>query len=474
VTTRTQSPDEQTLARLKEAVGPKGFIEEASQLAPYLVELRDLYRGATPLMLMPATTQEVARVVAICAETRTGIVPQGGNTGLVGGQIPKAGEILLSLKRMKRIRAIDPANDTITAEAGCILADVQARAAEADRLFPLSLGAEGSCTIGGNISTNAGGTNVLRYGTARDLVLGLEAVLPDGRVFDGLKGLRKDNTGYDLKQLFIGAEGTLGVITAAVLKLFPKPRAQAAAFVGLARIESAVALLALARARSGDQVTAFELMSRRALEFVLKHAPGARNPLSAPHAWYLLVELSSAGTSETLRATLERVLEEGLEQKRLDDAALAESEAQRQALWRLRAALPEVQKYEGGSIKCDVAVPVSAVPALIARAAAAVEARLPGVRPVPFGHIGDGNVHFNMSQPAGMDKAAFLAHWDELAGEVHSIALALGGTISAEHGVGQMRREEIARVKDAVSLDLMRALKLMFDPKGIMNPGKVL
>jgi FAD/FMN-containing dehydrogenase len=423
---------------------------------------------------MPATTAEVARVVAICADSATGLVPQGGNTGLVGGQIPMAGEILLLLKRMNRIRALDLANDTVTAEAGCILAAVQERAAEADRLFPLSLAAEGTCTIGGNISTNAGGNAVLHYGTARDLVLGLEVVLPDGRVFDGLKGLRKDNTGYDLKQLFIGAEGTLGVVTAAVLKLFPCPNAQVTAFLGLENVESAIALLSLARARSGDQVTAFELMPRRGLDFLLKHLPGARDPLGAKYPWYVLLELSSGEPAESLRDTLERLLQEGVEQKLLQDAVLAESEAQRQALWRLRDSLSEVQKHEGGSIKCDIAVPVSAVPTFIARATAAVEARLPGIRPVPFGHVGDGNVHYNLSQPEAADKAAFLARWDELAALVHGEALALGGTISAEHGVGQMRRDEVARVKDKVALDLMRTLKRALDPQGIMNPGKVL
>jgi FAD/FMN-containing dehydrogenase len=473
MTAGTRKPASDVLARLKEAVGPKGFLAEPADMAPFLVELRDLYRGATPLVVMPATTEEVARVVSICAESGTGIVPQGGNTGLVGGQIPQ-GEILLSLKRMNRIRSVDPLSDTITAEAGAILADVQARAAEADRLFPLSLGAEGSCTIGGNIATNAGGTNVLRYGTARDLVLGLEVVLPDGRVFDGLKSVRKDNTGYDLKQLFIGAEGTLGVITAAVLKLFPRPRAQAAAFLGLAEVESTTALLALARALSGEEVTAFELISRRGLDFVLKHVPGARDPLSGRHAWYVLIELSSSEASEGVHARLERVLEEGMARNLLQDAAIAESEAQRLGLWRLRESLPEVQKREGGSIKCDIAVPVACVPAFIKRATAEVEARLPGIRPVPFGHVGDGNVHFNLSQPDGMDKAAFLARWEEIAGLVHAVALTLGGSISAEHGVGVMRRDEIARVKDKTALDLMRALKHALDPKGIMNPGKVI
>jgi len=469
-----RSPTAAVLARLKEAVGQKGFIDDQAAMAPYLVEGRDRFRGATPLIVMPATTEEVARVVRICAETATGLVPQGGNTGLVGGQIPKEGEVLVSLKRMNRIRALDPANDTVTAEAGCILAAVQARAAEADRLFPLSLAAEGSCTIGGNLSTNAGGTNVLRYGTARDLVLGLEVVLPDGRVFDGLKGLRKDNTGYDLKQLFIGAEGTLGVITAAVLKLFPRPRAQAAAFLGLARVEHAISLLTLARALSGDQVTAYELMSRRGLDFVLKHLPGARDPLGARYPWYVLLELSSGEAADTLRATLERLLEDAHAHNLVEDAVLADSEAQRLALWRLRDSLSEIQKHEGGSIKCDISVPVSAVPQFIARATAAAETLVPGIRPVPYGHIGDGNVHFNLSQPEAADKAEFLARWDELSEIVHGVALALGGSISAEHGVGLMRRAEIARVKDTVTLDLMRALKAALDPKGIMNPGKVL
>ncbi len=468
-------PSAAALARLKAAVGEGGWIEDADATAPYLVEPRGLYRGRTPLVLRPARREAVAAVVAICAEEGIALVPQGGNTGLVGGSVPfaRGDEVVLNLGRMNRIRALDPDNDTITVEAGCVLADIQRAAAEADRLFPLSLGAEGSCQIGGNLSTNAGGTGVLRYGSARDLVLGLEVVLPDGSLWDGLRALRKDNTGYDLKQIFLGAEGTLGVITAAVLKLFPRPRDVQTAFAGVPSVAAAVALFRHARAASGEAVTACELMPRIGLDFVLRHIPGTRDPLSGRHAYYVLLELSGFDRAGRLRETMETILGEAAESELVEDATVAADEGQARALWRLRESLSEAQRPEGGSIKHDIAVPLSRVADFIAEADAAVAAALPGIRPVPFGHLGDGNIHYNLSQPEGMDADAFLARWDAFNRIVHDIAVRMGGSFSAEHGIGRLRRGALVRYKSAVEVAMMRRLKAAFDPKGIMNPGKI-
>jgi FAD/FMN-containing dehydrogenase len=422
-------------------------------------------------LLKPASTGDVAAIVKICADTRTPLVPQGGNTGLVGGQIPN-GEVLLSLKRLNRVRAIDCDNNTLTVEAGCILADVQRAAGDADRLFPLSLSAEGSATIGGTISTNAGGTNVLRYGNARDLVLGLEAVLPDGRVWDGLRGLRKDNTGYDLKQLFIGAEGTLGVVTAAVLKLFPRPRTRETALVAVTSVEAAVALLHRMQSASGGSVTGFELMPQIGLGFVVKHIPGSRAPFAVEHPWVVLIELTSPARTSALRSALEETLsaESG---SQVRDAVIARNEREADEFWRLRDSMSEAQKPEGGSIKHDVSVPVSRIATFLTEASMAVEAAEPGVRVVAFGHLGDGNIHFNLSQPAGGQKEAFLARWQALSDIVHAIVARHHGSISAEHGLGIMKRDEITRYKSAVEIDLMRQIKRTLDPLGIMNPGKV-
>jgi D-lactate dehydrogenase (cytochrome) len=463
------------IARFARIVGERHAITDAREQQPYLVELRDLYQGRTPVVLRPGSTAEVAEILALASATGTAIVPQGGNTGLVGGQVPRAAgdEVVLSLKRLDRIREIDAASNTMTCEAGVILQKAQEAAAGSDRLFPLSLGAEGSCTIGGNLSSNAGGTGALAYGVARDLVLGLEVVLADGRILHGLNKLKKDNTGFDLKNLFIGAEGTLGVITAAVLKLFPMPRSREAAFVGLASPEAALALFALAEERAGGSVTGFELMSRMGLEFVLRHGPGTRDPLAEQHAWYVLIELSSAAR-EGLRAAMEDVLGAALESGTIEDAAIADSLDQARGFWRMRELLAEIQKEEGGSIKHDVSVPVSAVPELIAEGVAAVEALIPGCRPIPFGHLGDGNIHFNISQPIGADKATFLARWDEVNALIHGVVVRLGGSISAEHGIGQLKRHLLAEVKDPIAYDLMRTLKRTLDPKGILNPGKVL
>jgi FAD/FMN-containing dehydrogenase len=461
------------LARFGKIVGDKYAVTDPQTLAPYLVEHRGLYRGTTPLLLRPGSTAEVAEILKLANETKTPIVPQGGNTGLVGGQIPFDGEILVSLGRLDRIREIDTASNTMTCDAGVVLAKAQEAAANADRLFPLSLGAEGSCTIGGNLSTNAGGTAAIVYGTARDLVLGLEVVLADGRILNGLNKLKKDNTGYDLRHLFVGAEGTLGIITAAVLKLFPRPRAVETAFVGLHSPKAALDLLNLAQERAGASITSFELIPRIGIEFDLRHGANCRDPLGAPHAWYALVELSSQA-QEGLREVMEDILATGIERELVEDAVLAESLDQANMFWHLRTQLSETQKPEGGSIKHDVSVPVAAVPDFIAEACAAVEAMVPGCRPVPFGHLGDGNVHFNVSQPVGANAAQFLARWDEMNAIVHGIVGKYRGSISAEHGIGKLKRDLLPQVKDPVALDVMRALKRMFDPNNILNPGKVL
>lgn len=462
------------IERLKEICSPSHVLTEAQDLAPLLEERRGLYKGRASALIKPANTEEVASVVRLAAETRTPIIPMGGNTGLVGGQITEDERtILLSLDRMNRIREMDAANNTMTVEAGVTLQRAQEEADKANRLFPLSLASEGTCQIGGNLSTNAGGTAVLRYGNARDLVLGLEVVLADGRIWNGLRGLRKDNTGYDLKQLFLGSEGTLGIITAAVLKLFPKPTARAVGFAAVKDVDAAVALLHFMEEKSGGAVTSFELVPRIGVEFVTRHIEGARDPLGKPSPWYVLVELSSGGESPALADTLTNALGQALEKDLATDAVIAQSEAQAEELWALRENLSDVQREEGGSIKHDISVPVSKMPIFMHRALEAVTKELPGIRPVPFGHIGDGNVHFNLSQPEGMDKAAFLEKWDHFNRIVHGIAVELNGSISAEHGVGQLKRDEIAALKSPVEMDLMRALKRTLDPEGILNPGKV-
>lgn len=463
------------LNRFRDIVGPKGWVSDPDILAPHLVEPRDIYSGITPLMLRPANTEEVAAIVKLARETGTKLVPQGGNTGLVGGSIPFMGndEIIVSLQRMNKIRSLDPLNDTITVEAGCVLAQVQQAAREADRLFPLSIGSEGSCTIGGNLSTNAGGNAVLRYGNTRDLALGLEVVLADGQVWDGLRGLRKDNTGYDLKDLFIGGEGTLGIITAAVLKLHPLPRALATAFAAVPDPAKAIDLLALAKSASGGQVTGFELISRLSLDFALKHNPGTNDPLAERSPWYVLMEFSSGRDDGAIGETLEAVLADGYEKGLVTDAAIAQSDSQRAAFWKLRELLSNSQRPEGGSIKCDISVPVSRMAEFIDLATRAVEAHIPGVRVVTFGHIGDGNVHFNSSQPLGWERAKFMALWDDVHQIVHDIAHGMKGSISAEHGVGRMKIDEIVHYKSPVEIEMMRRIKRAFDPDNILNPGKV-
>ena len=463
------SPD--IIARLTQIVGANNAITDPAEQEGYLVEERGLYHGHTPLVLRPGSVAEVAAILRLANETKTPIVPQGGNTGLVGGQVPHGGEVLLSLKRLDRIREVDATSNAMTCEAGVVLAKAQAAAADVDRLFPLSLGAEGSCTIGGNLSTNAGGTSALAYGVARDLVLGLEVVLADGQIWHGLNKLKKDNTGYDLKHLFMGAEGTLGVITAAVLKLFPRPRAVETAFIGLPSPRAAIALLNLVQERTGGAATSFELIKSLGLELALRHGRGVRDPLPSKHPWYVLLQLSSQ--SAGLRAVMEDVLAAAAERGLIEDATIAESLDQAKAFWHIREILPEVQKPEGGSVKHDVSVPIALVPQFLEQADAAVEKLIPGVRPVPFGHIGDGNIHYNVSQPVGADKEAFLARWYEVNAVVDDVVAKLGGSISAEHGIGVMKRDLLPGVKDPVALNLMRTFKRTLDPNNILNPGKV-
>jgi FAD/FMN-containing dehydrogenase len=452
---------------LGEIVGAGNVLTAPEDTKPYFTDWRRQYSGTAECVVRPASTREVAAVMALCARDAIAVVPQGGNTGLVGGSVPtgQRREIVLSLNRLNRIRAIDVLNDTATVEAGCVLAAVQRAAEEAGRLFPLSLAAEGSCQIGGNLSTNAGGVNVLRYGTAREQVLGLEVVLPDGRVWDGLRALRKDNTGYDLKQLFLGAEGTLGIITAAVLRLFPRPTATATAWIALDSPRAAVELLALLRERIGDRLSAFELISRACLEAVLAHSPEVQDPLDAVHPWYVLAEFGDSGATDLLRERVESVLGDSAERGALRDAAIAQSLEQTRGLWRIRETIPEAQFT---NVKHDISVPVSAIPQFIDQTGQALATAFPGVQIYCFGHAGDGNLHYNVGSEALMPRR------EEVSRIVYDTLDAFGGSISAEHGLGQLKREEILRHKDPLELELMRALKRTLDPKGLMNPGKVL
>src|SRR4051812_11323861 len=460
------------IAEFRAIVGDKYAVTDAADIAPYVTEERDLFHGRSPLVLRPGSTAEVSAICKLASAHKIALVPQGGNTGLVGGQTPHNGEVVVSLRRLDKIRDIDTASNTMTCEAGVVLQIAQQRASEVDRLFPLSLGAEGSCTIGGNLSTNAGGTTALAYGVAREMALGLEVVLADGRVLNGLSKLKKDNTGYDLRNLFIGAEGTLGIITAATLKLFPKPRAIETAFVGLQSPTNALKLLSISQNEAAGTLTSFELLSEVAVDFSIRHGIDIRDPLASKYPWYVLMELSSP--RDDARSTLEATLKKGLEDGVVDDAFIAANLSQRQAFWKLRDEMSAAQKPEGGSIKHDVSAPVAAVPEFIAQADAAVVKLIPGSRPVPFGHLGDGNIHYNVSQPTGVDTAGFLARWHEVNAVVFDIVLRMGGSISAEHGIGVLKRDELPAVKDKVAIELMRGIKAMLDPLGIMNPGKVL
>lgn len=450
-------------------VGEAHAIRNVGEMAGYMKEQRDLWMGKSPLVVRPGSTAEIAAIMKLATQSKTPIVPQSGNTGLVGGGVPfeMGTEILLSLDRMTKVLEVDAADNTMTVQAGATLKTVQDAADAVGRLFPLSLASEGSCRIGGNLSTNAGGLNVLAYGNARDLCLGLEVVLPDGRIWNGLRHLRKDNTGYDLKNTFIGAEGTLGIITAAVLKLWPRPQTRETGFIALPSPQAAVDLLSLMREMSGNRVVAFELMPRIGMDFTVKHM-GIADPLTERSPWYALTELADppAGCLATI---LEAALERGL----VTDATLAQSESQRQALWNIREMMPESQKHEGGSIKHDVSVPVSKIPQFIAEATAAVNSFMPAARVMSFGHMGDGNMHFNVTQPEGMEKKAYLACWEGMNAAVFAVVHKFGGSISAEHGIGRLKIGHMAEIKSAVELGMMRDLKRLYDPLNIMNPGKV-
>lgn len=469
-------PDPKTLGELKAAVGAGSWLDSPDSVEPYVSDFRRLYHGATPLVLLPRTVAEVAQILRICNREEVGVVPHGGNTSYCGGATPDetGSQIVLCLRQLNRVRQTDAANYSMVIEAGCTLAEAQAAAREADRLFPLSLGSEGTAQIGGNLSTNAGGTAVLRYGMMRDLVLGLEVVLADGRVLNGLKSLRKDNTGYDVKSLFVGAEGTLGVITAACLKLFPRSADTATALVGIDSPQRALDLLARLRTAAGDQVTSFELMPRLAVELTVKHVPNVANPLDQNSPWYLLIELSSPNPHQDLLTLLTATLEAAAERNAIVDAMLATSIAQAHAMWKLRESVPEAQRRHGASLKHDVSVPVSAIPILIEEGSALVHRLAPEGDVIAYGHAGDGNLHFNVSQKPDTDIKSFMARGPVLELAVFDLVESLGGSISAEHGIGRLKAAEFARRVDPVELDVMRELKRALDPKGIMNPGKVL
>jgi FAD/FMN-containing dehydrogenase len=470
------SPD--LVARFAAIVGAQHALTDPDQQLPYLREWRDMYEGRASVVLRPSSTEEVSKILALANEHGVPVVPQAGNTGLVGGQVPMHGEVLLSVGRLKRVRTIDPQGFTMTVEAGLTLAGAQAAADDANRLFPLSLPSEGTCQIGGNLGTNAGGVGVLAYGNTRQLVLGLEVVLADGRVWNGLNRLKKDNTGYDLRDLFIGSEGTLGVITAAVLKLFPKPAEKATAFVALPDLDSALALFSLGQEIAGTSFTAFEVMARIVLETVVKHVQGARNPFPGPfpgpHPWYALLETSGLKADGSAERLLTETLTTASERSIITDAVIASSLMQARDFWRLRESYSEAQKPLGGSVKNDVSVPVAAIPEFIRRADAAMQRICPGARPIPISHFGDGNIHYNIAQPEGMARDKFMALWHDMVHAVHEVVLDLNGSISAEHGIGVMKRAELAQAKGPVAMDLMRKIKAAFDPKGILNPGKVL
>ncbi|MDR3326434.1 MAG: FAD-binding oxidoreductase [Rhodospirillaceae bacterium] len=455
-------------------VGKHGIITDSSEMFPYLEEERGIFHGRSIAVVCPSSVSEISSVVRLCASQNVGIVPQGGNTGLCGGAIPSSGtEIILSLSRLNKIRAIDPINFTITVDSGVVLETIQKVASDVECLFPLSFPSEGSAQIGGIISTNAGGVGVLRYGNARDLVMGLEVILPDGEIWDGLLGLRKDNTGYDLKQLFVGSEGTLGVITAAVLKLFPKPRDIQTAFCALSSLDAVISLFSQFRVFSNDQISAFELISRICLDMTIAHTQDVIDPFVEHYDWYILIELSSSRDDECLSDRFNNLLSFAIEKGYIADAVIASSYKQQRALWHIRESIPEAQKSEGGSIKHDVSVPISVVPDFIRQASLAVETAMAGIRVVAFGHVGDGNIHFNLSQPIGADRKSYLSQWDRMNRIVHDLVIKMNGSISAEHGIGQLKRKELEYYKAPLALALMKRIKASIDPNGLMNPGKI-
>jgi D-lactate dehydrogenase (cytochrome) len=467
---------ESLLEQIRAAVGPAGCLDQPADIAPYLVDFRGLFRGRAAAVVLPRSTQEVSAVLRICNEKRIGVVPHGGNTSYCGGATPDASgtQIVLAMKRMNRIRSVDPLDHAITVEAGCVLAQVQEAADAAERLFPLSLGSEGSCQVGGNLATNAGGTAVLRYGMMRDLVLGLEVVLADGRVLDGLKRLRKDNTGYDLRHLFIGSEGTLGIITAACLKLFPKPVEHATAIAAVKNPGAAIELLAALRAASGDTVTTFELIPRLAVELTTRHIAGVSDPFGRPHDWYVLIELTSSRAGSGLDTVLEDRLADATARGEVLDAALAQSVRQRESMWRMRESIPEAQRHAGASIKHDVSVPISAIAEFIERGSRWIAQHVPEGQLIAYGHLGDGNLHFNIQQRPATNAQEFLGRAEAAHRAIHDLVAGYGGSFSAEHGIGQLKLGELQRYKDATALALMRQIKHTLDPRGILNPGKVL
>ena len=470
-------PAPSTLADLRAVVGTTGALDASADTAPYVEDFRGLYHGATPLVLLPSSVEEVARILAICDRDAVAVVPQGGNTSYCGGATPHehGAEIVIAMRRLNRIRSVDAANDSMIVEAGCTLAAAQDAARKAGRLFPLSLGSEGSAQIGGNLSTNAGGTAVLRYGMMRDLTLGLEVVLADGRILRSLQPLRKDNTGYDWKSLFIGAEGTLGVITAAALKLFALPADTATALAAVPSPSAALDLLMRLRERFGETVSSFELMPRRAIELTVRHVDGVANPLADESApWFVLVEIGASRAIADPTARLAEALASAADAAIVSDAMLATSATQAHAFWKLRESVPEAQRRHGASLKHDLSVPVSAVPRLIELGTALIDRLAPDGETIAYGHVGDGNLHFNVSQRPGADRATFLARQAPLQTAMYDLTMSLGGSFSAEHGIGRLKVEELERRADPVELELMRALKRTLDPKGIMNPGKVL
>lgn len=464
------------ISRLKQIVGDTHVLTAQDDMTPYLLDYRGRFVGTGLAVVRPATTEEVAAIVRLCAMHDVAIVPQGGNTGLVGGSIPyHKNELVISLSRMNAIRSVDADNFTMTVEAGCVLQTIQQAARDAGLYFPLSLASEGSCRIGGTIAANAGGILTIRYGNTRDLVLGLEVVLADGMVWNGLRRLRKDNTGYDLKQLFIGSEGTLGIITAAVLKLYPDPGHRETFFAATDNLDHVIALLSFMRARFGDTLLAFELIGKNGLDFALTYNTQIRRPIEAETEWYILAELSCGkNDDDRIRQSLEHALAEAFEQGWITDGTLAQNETQRSMFWTLRESVSDAQRYVGASIKHDISVPVFKIPAFITEATAKVHSLIDGVRPCIFGHVGDGNLHFNLTQPVDADREEFLARWDEINHHVHDIVQRFDGSIAAEHGVGTFKRDEMAARKDPVELDLMKAIKHAFDPDNRMNPNKVL
>lgn len=472
---KLRTPDADLIRRFGEIVGREHALTDPDQQTPYLIEWRDQFTGTSPLVLRPGSVEEVSRILKLANDARVAIVPQSGNTGLVGGQTPHDTntEVVLSLARLRRIRNVDAAGYTLTVEAGLTLAEVQAEADKVDRFFPLSLPSEGSCRIGGNLGTNAGGVGVLAYGNARQLALGIEVVLADGRVWDGLRAVKKDNSGYDLRDLFIGSEGTLGVITAAVLRLFPRPLEKATAMVALDEMPTILELFAMAQDTAGQSLTAFEFIPRIVMDMIVRNIKGAREPFQARHPWYVLLEVSGAKADGGANATLEQILTSASDAGLVVDATIANSVAQARALWLLREGVSESQKPEGANIKHDVSVPVARIPAFIVQADRAVLGICPGARPLAIGHFGDGNIHYNIAQPIGMERKAFLSLTDKIGDAVHAIALEMGGSIAAEHGVGRLKRQALIDTKSAVEIDMMRRIKSVFDPNGILNPGKV-